>query len=90
MDRTRRKGRKLDVTVCAPPGFFANNPQVIRTDRQIVGFGNVVNYGSDKLRFVSPVPAGSVVHCRSRVIAGTPAKASRPVTATRAVPLDTS
>src|SRR5262245_6764629 len=27
-----------------------------RTDRVIVGYGNVVNYGADKLRFVSPVP----------------------------------
>ena len=32
----RRPGEKVDVTVCAPPGFFANNPQVIRTDREIV------------------------------------------------------
>ena len=44
-------------------------PLRTRVDRAIVGYGNVVNYGSDKLRFVSPVPAGSVVHCRSRVIA---------------------
>jgi acyl dehydratase len=34
----------------------------------IVGFGNAVNYGSDKLRFLSPVPAGSKVHSRSRLV----------------------
>jgi acyl dehydratase len=35
---------------------------------QIVGFGNAVNYGSDKLRFLSPVPSGSKVHARSRLV----------------------
>ena len=34
---------------------------------RIVGHGNAVNYGSDKLRFLSPVPAGSKVHSRSRL-----------------------
>ncbi len=32
-----------------------------------VGFGNAVNYGSDKLRFLSPVPAGAKVHARMRL-----------------------
>ena len=32
-----------------------------------VGFGNAVNYGSDKLRFLSPVPSGSKVHARMRL-----------------------
>jgi uncharacterized protein len=40
----------------------------VRTDREITGYGNIVNYGADKLRFVSPVPAGSTVHARSRVV----------------------
>ncbi|MHA7838141.1 MAG: MaoC family dehydratase [bacterium] len=35
---------------------------------QVVGFGNAVNYGSDKLRFLSPVPAGAKVHARSRLV----------------------
>lgn len=35
----------------------------------ITGFGNAVNYGADKLRFMSPVPAGSKVHARSRLVA---------------------
>ena len=35
----------------------------------IVGAGNVVNYGSDKLRFPAPVPAGSKIHSRSRLVA---------------------
>src|SRR5690606_13652301 len=38
-------------------------------DYRIVGYGNATNYGSDKLRFVSPVPAGSKVHARSRLVA---------------------
>lgn len=35
---------------------------------QIVGHGNAVNYGSDKLRFLSPVPAGAKIHARSRLV----------------------
>jgi len=38
-------------------------------DYRIVGFGNATNYGADRLRFVSPVPAGSKVHARSRLVA---------------------
>lgn len=34
---------------------------------EIAGFTNMVNYGSDRLRFPSPVPAGSLVHSRCRV-----------------------
>ena len=44
-----------------------------RVDWQIVGYGNATNYGADKLRFVSPVPAGSQVHARIR-LAGVEAK----------------
>ncbi len=39
------------------------------SDYQIVGYGNATNYGADKLRFVSPVPAGAKVHARSRLVA---------------------
>jgi acyl dehydratase len=34
----------------------------------IVGFGNAVNYGADKLRFLAPVPAGARIHSRSRLV----------------------
>lgn len=34
----------------------------------IVGAASVVNYGADKLRFISPVPAGSEVHVRRRIV----------------------
>ncbi len=36
---------------------------------KIVGYRNVVNYGANKLRFVAPVPAGSKVHARQRIVA---------------------
>jgi acyl dehydratase len=39
------------------------------SDFKIVGYGNATNYGADKLRFVSPVPAGSKLHARSRLVA---------------------
>jgi acyl dehydratase len=34
---------------------------------EITGFRNMVNYGSDRLRFPSPVPAGSRIHGRHRI-----------------------
>jgi len=39
-----------------------------KKDFTVVGFANEVNYGSDKLRFLSPVPANSKVHARSRLV----------------------
>jgi len=39
-----------------------------RAPFQVVGHGNAANYGSDKLRFLSPVPSGSKVHARSRLV----------------------
>lgn len=38
----------------------------------VTSFRNVVNYGANKLRFISPVPAGAKVHSRSRVVAVEP------------------
>jgi uncharacterized OB-fold protein/acyl dehydratase len=34
---------------------------------EIVGFQTMVNYGSNRLRFPAPVPAGSIIHSRSKV-----------------------
>ena len=34
---------------------------------EVTGFNNMLNYGSDQLRFTGPVPVGSSLHCRSRV-----------------------
>src|SRR5246127_1537655 len=39
------------------------------TDWKVVGYRNVVNYGANKLRFISPVPAGSKVEARQRIVA---------------------
>jgi acyl dehydratase len=43
-----------------------------REDWTISGFRNAVNYGANKLRFISPVPAGAKVHARSRLVAVDP------------------
>ena len=39
-----------------------------KAEWKIVGYGNATNYGANKLRFVSPVPAGSKVQSHSRLI----------------------
>ena len=36
-------------------------------DHEVVGYNNIVNYGSDRLRFPSPVPSGCRIHTRYRV-----------------------
>lgn len=33
----------------------------------ITGFSHMMNYGSDKLRFLTPVPVDSEIHSRSRI-----------------------
>jgi uncharacterized protein len=38
-----------------------------RSDYSITGYGNAVNYGANKLRFLAPVPAGAKLHARSRL-----------------------
>lgn len=39
----------------------------IPLDYEVTGFTNMVNYGSDRLRFPAPVPAGARIHARCRV-----------------------
>ena len=43
-----------------------------RPDLHIVGYGSVLNYGADRLRFLSPVPAGSQVKARARIVSVEP------------------
>jgi acyl dehydratase len=38
----------------------------------LASFRSLVNYVANKLRFISPVPAGARVHARSRVVAVEP------------------
>ena len=52
------------LTLSLLAGAAAAGPASYR----LVDQGNAVNYGSDKLRFLSPVPAGSKIHTRSRLV----------------------
>ena len=54
------------LTVSLLPAFKGHD------EWTITGFSNVVNYGANKLRFISPVPAGAKVHARSRLVAVEP------------------
>ena len=38
---------------------------------RLTGYGNAVNYGADGLRFLAPVPSGSKVHARSKLVEAT-------------------
>lgn len=39
----------------------------IPLDFEVTGFNNMVNYGSDRLRFPTPVPSGCKIRARSRI-----------------------
>jgi acyl dehydratase len=44
-------------------------PRLVPADAlRITGFASAANYGGEKLRFLTPVPAGSDIHARSRVV----------------------
>jgi acyl dehydratase len=43
-------------------------PMLNPMDVKIVGHGNATNYGAGGLRFLAPVPAGSKVHARQRLV----------------------
>lgn len=55
------------LTLSLVPTMSAKSPNAY----VIVGAANAVNYGSDKLRFLSPVPAGAKVQSRMRLIGAT-------------------
>ena len=61
--RSSSQGRYLSLTVTINAKSRGSESWTI------VGHGNVANYGSDKLRFLSPVPAGCRLHARSRLAA---------------------
>ncbi|HEX4863516.1 MAG TPA: MaoC/PaaZ C-terminal domain-containing protein [Acidimicrobiales bacterium] len=42
-------------------------PRLRSESVKIVGHASALNYGSDKLRFLAPVPAGARIHARSRL-----------------------
>ncbi len=44
----------------------------IESGWRVEGYRNVVNYGANKLRFISPVPAGAQVQARQRIVAVDP------------------
>lgn len=50
------------LTLVLLPRLTAPEPEF-----KIVGFNTIVNYGSDKLRFPGPVPAGSKIHMCTRI-----------------------
>lgn len=43
-------------------------PRVNPMDIKITGHGNATNYGAGGLRFLAPVPAGSKIHAKSRLV----------------------
>lgn len=45
---------------------------IVGSDVTITGSHGALNYGADKLRFVSPVPAGSAVHAKGRLLDAQP------------------
>ena len=67
------------LTLSLLPAFETEN------DYRVVGARNVVNYGANKLRFISPVPAGAKVHAHTRIVAVDPRPQGTQVTQETAV-----
>lgn len=72
VDPDRAKDGPFGTTVAH--GFLTLSlmPSLISMPVQLEGMSAVVNYGSSKLRFLSPVPSGSQVQGRSRLADATP------------------
>ena len=51
----------------------------------IRGHKNAVNFGAESLRFLAPVPAGSAIHARSRLVEAKEHRAGTLVTSEIAV-----
>ncbi len=56
----------IDVERCKRESPFGGH--VAHAGWKVVGYRNVVNYGANKLRFISPVPAGAKVQARQRIV----------------------
>ncbi|MCH2203702.1 MAG: MaoC family dehydratase [Fuerstiella sp.] len=68
VDGDRASGGPFGGTIAH--GFLTLSlvPKLILGQLPIVGWRNIVNYGADTLRFVAPVPSGSSVHARGRLL----------------------
>ncbi len=69
-------------------GFFTLSllPQVMpKPDFTFTGIKNAVNYGSDGFRFLSPVPVGSTVHAKTRLVGAEAHKAGTLATTETAI-----
>ena len=71
VDRERSAAGPFGGTIAH--GFLTLSllPQLVLGQLPIAGFRNVVNYGADTLRFIAPVPAGSKVHAKMRLLKAT-------------------
>ncbi len=70
VDRERADASAMGTTIAH--GFLVLSlSSVIKnsTDLEIEGHGSALNYGLDKVRFVSPVPSGASIHGRTRLVA---------------------
>lgn len=54
------------LTLSLIPGLSSSE------DLRIVGHQAAINYGAESLRFLSPVPAGSQIHARRRLVGAEP------------------
>ena len=71
IDRERAQRESPFGTTIAH-GFFVLSliPKLAqRKDFSVIGHGNVTNYGAERLRFLTPVPAESTVYARTRLVA---------------------
>ena len=66
VDEERAKAGPFGSTIAH--GFLTLSllPKIAVRPVELTGYARATNYGSDSLRFLAPVPAGSTVHARAR------------------------
>ncbi len=62
-------------------------PRINKIPIEVTGTKNLVNYGASGLRFLRPVPAGSTIHCCSRLVGAEKHRAGTLVTYEAAIHL---
>jgi acyl dehydratase len=69
VDVERAKDGPFGTTIAHGLLTLALSPRIRPPTRwKCVGQGSTLNYGSDGLRYLDPVPAGSTVHSRGRLL----------------------
>jgi acyl dehydratase len=88
VDRARAEQGPFGTTIAHGYLTLALLPRFAWETYRVEGVTAAINYGSDRVRFVHPVPVGSRIRCETRLDSVTEAGAALQVTTTQKVTVD--